>query len=275
MSASFEPPGAMMTYKNNNKYKGTAHMLRELINSQTWLSRKFDKLLPNKYTLDGNYDYVRTFVPQYLKKNLKIYDIGGGKRPFLSVEKKHEINATVVGIDIDGNELKKAPKGAYDEVVVSDISKCNDSNKADLLICQAVLEHVKDVESAFKAISGILKPGGTALIFVPSRNAIFARLNIILPETLKKKLLFTIFPIASERQGFPSYYNKCTPNDFKKLASLNNLAVTEERYYFISSYFSFFFPAYLIWRLWILLFHFFCGNQAAETFSFALRKDNA
>lgn len=250
-------------------------MLRQIINSQTWLSRKFDKLLPDEYRLDGNYDYVRTFVPKYLNKNLKIYDIGGGKRPFLSVEKKHEINATVVGIDIDGNELKNAPKGAYDEIIVSDISKFHDSNKADLLICQAVLEHVKDVESAFKAISEILKPGGTALIFVPSRNALFARLNIILPEKLKKKLLFTIFPVASERQGFPSYYNKCTPNDFKKLANLNNLSVTEERYYYISSYFSFFFPAYFIWRLWILLFHLLYGNQAAETFSLALRKESA
>jgi 2-polyprenyl-6-hydroxyphenyl methylase/3-demethylubiquinone-9 3-methyltransferase len=247
-------------------------MIRTLINTQIWLSRTFDKLLPEKYRIDGNQDFIHSFVPQYLKPNLKIYDIGGGKNPYLSLEKKTELRATIVGLDIDANELQHAPQGIYDEVVCADITHYQGHQDADLVICQALLEHVKDVKKAFASIASILKPGGIALIFVPSRNAWYARLNLIIPQGLKQKLLYTIYPHTKRLQGFKSYYDRCTPKDFYVLANEHSLLVQDERFYFISSYFSFFFPAYLLWRVWILGFHQLCGKQAAETFSMALKK---
>jgi SAM-dependent methyltransferase len=247
-------------------------MLKKLINSQIWLSRSFDKLLPHKYRIDGNQDYINSLVPKYLGKNITMYDIGGGKRPYLSVKEKEELNAIVVGVDIDGDELSRAPLGAYDEVIISDISKYKGYAKADVLVCQAVLEHVKDVERAFEGISSALKPDGLALIFVPSRSAIFAKLNVLLPQKIKEYILYLIYPEAKEDQGFPSYYNKCTPEEFKRMAAKNGLSVIEERYYFISNYFSFFFPAYLVWRIWVLLFSLLYGDQAAETFSLVAKK---
>ena len=60
---------------------------------------------------------------------------------------------------------------------------------------------------------------------------------------------------------------------FKRMAKDNDLSVVEARYYFVSSYFSFFFPIYFLWRLWILLFRAIRGDQAAETFSMVLKKD--
>lgn len=247
-------------------------MLRALLRSQTWLSREFDKRLPEKFRIDGNRDYIDRFVPGFLGTNLTVYDVGGGKRPYLSIDRKKELNATVVGIDIDAGELDRAPSGAYDQTIVHDISNYRGSNDADLLICQAVLEHVSDVEGAFAAISSILKPGGIALIFVPSRNAAFARLNLILPQKLKQRILYSIFPQTKDGQGFPSFYHKCTPRDFKQLAEENGLLVTQARYYYTSAYFSFVFPAHLCWRLWVLFFSAVCAEQAAETFSFAMRK---
>ena len=140
------------------------------------------------------------------------------------------------------------------------------------MIFQALLEHVNDVESAFQAISSILKPGGLALIFVPSRNAVFARLNIILPQNLKKAILHSIYPNTRRNQGFPSYYDRCTPSAFKTLAKSNDLFLVDARYYYISSYFSCFFPLYLIWWIWIVLFYFLYKEQAAEAFTMAFRK---
>ncbi len=252
--------------------KENCNMMQSLINTQIWLSRTFDKLLPEKYRIDGNQDFIRSFVPQYLKPNLKIYDIGGGKNPYLSLEKKTELGATIVGLDIDANELQHAPQGIYDEVVCADITNYKGHQDADLVICQALLEHVKDVEKAFASIASILKPGGIALIFVPSRNALYARLNLLLPQTIKKQLLHTIYPHTKRLQGFPSYYDRCTPKDFHTLAKQYQFDLQEERFYFISSYFSFFFPAYLLWRIWILGFHLLFGTQSAETFSMALKK---
>ena len=250
-------------------------MFRTLINSQVWLSRKFDNWLPALYRVDGNRDFVDSLVPAYLGPGLTIYDIGGGKNPYLSPEEKARLQARVVGLDIDQDELDQAPPGAYDEIVCADISKHRGDGQADIVICQALLEHVRDVESAFAAIASCLKPGGQALIFVPSRNAVFARLNILLPQKFKKALLYTIFPKTRRDQGFPSFYDNCTPNAFKRMAAANDLSLIEARYFYKSSYFSFFFPLYLLWRLWVILFRWVRGEQAAETFSMVLKRQGA
>ncbi len=107
---------------------------------------------------------------------------------------------------------------------------------------------------------------------MPSRNAVYARLNIVLPQSVKQRILYWLFPEMRKCQGFPAYYNNCTPAELKKLAIANGLVIIEERYYFTSSYFSFFFPLYIAWRLWVLFFHALAGEQAAETFCLALQK---
>jgi 2-polyprenyl-6-hydroxyphenyl methylase/3-demethylubiquinone-9 3-methyltransferase len=182
------------------------------------------------------------------------------------------LGATVVGLDIDAHELGQAPDGVYDETVCSDLAQYSGDGTADLVVCQALLEHVRDVPGAFRAIASILRPDGVALVFVPSRNALYARLNLMLPERLKRALLHGIFPHTKRDQGFPAYYDNCTPRDFRRLAAEHGLFVREMRCYYRSSYFSFFFPAYVVWRAWLLLFHTLAGEQAAETFTVVLQK---
>lgn len=247
-------------------------MIRSFINWNVRLSRAFDRLLPADYRIDGNSDFKNGFAPKWLKSNIRVVDIGGGKNPFIAVDKKTALAIHVTGVDISAQELERAPAGAYDITKCADISKTVGSGDADLCICQAVLEHVQDVEAAFVAIASFLKPGGVALIFVPSRNAVFARLNLLLPEWLKRYLLFTIFPQTKRDQGFPSYYNRCTPAGFRAIAKCAGLEIQEAKYYYVSSYFSFFAPLYVLWRAWILLFRLVANEQAAETFCMALKK---
>lgn len=249
-----------------------ANVISSIIESQVRLSRAFDSLLPERYITDGNQDFLTNFVPKYLRSGVVIYDIGGGKHPYLRRDQKAALDAKVVGLDISQKELDEAPARAYDERVCADITEYQGRGDADLVICQALLEHVKDTRKAFQGIASTLKPDGLALVFVPSRNAAFARLNIVLPQKLKQKVLFTIFPHMRGCQGFPSYYNQCTPKDFRNLAQENDFEIIEERHYYVSSYFSFFFPLYMLWRSWILGFHLIAGAQAAETFSMALLK---
>ena len=80
------------------------------------------------------------------------------------------LGLTVVGIDIDQAELDRAPQGIYDRTICADVSQLRGNADADLLICLAVLEHVRDVSAAFTSIASCLKPGGKALIFDPSRT---------------------------------------------------------------------------------------------------------
>ncbi len=247
-------------------------MFRWLINSQIWLSRKFDKVLPYKFRLDGNYDFQENMVPACLKENMVVYDVGAGKRPLLSSKVKNHLNLRVIGLDIEHEELEAAPPGSYDEKIEADIAGYRGLNDADLIICQALLEHVRDVESAFSALSSILKPGGLALIFVPNRNALYARINRIIPQSTKKTMLAVLYPKMQWKQGFKAYYNRCTPAEFKVLADQNNLVVINEYYYYNSIYFSFFFPLHLLWRLSVFIFYGIYKEQAAETFTLIVRK---
>ena len=247
-------------------------ILRSFIRWNIRCSNAFDRLLPEDYRVDGNSDFRRGFVDRWLRPGVRIADIGGGKNPFINAGRKVELGAYVTGIDISASELANAPVGAYDATVCADIGRYQGTADADLCICQAVLEHVQDVEAAFHSIAGTLKVGGVALIFVPSRNAVFARLNLLLPEGLKRWMLHTIFPQSASDQGFRSYYDRCTPRDFTRLAAASGMVVEEARHYYVSAYFTFLVPLHMVWRAWVVLFRRVAGTQADETFSMALRK---
>src|ERR1700740_2010522 len=176
---------------------------------------------------------------------MAVYDIGGGKWPLFSTEQKRKLGLKVCGVDIDARELASAPVGSYDEVVCSDITHYKGRGEADLICAKTTLEHITDNRLSIAALASILKLGGIALIFAPSRNAAYARLNLLLPEGLKKNILDTVYPEGRDGHGFPAHYDRCTPREFRRLAENNGLEVLRLRPYFTSSYFTFFFPLYL------------------------------
>jgi 2-polyprenyl-6-hydroxyphenyl methylase/3-demethylubiquinone-9 3-methyltransferase len=239
---------------------------------QQKLSKSFDRLLPIEYQVDGNRDFLDHWIEPYLKYGSVVYDVGGGKNPVIGLGAKRRLGLRLVGLDIDQDELAASPSGVYDERICADITQYRGQADADLVVCQALLEHVRDSQAAITAIASILKPRGSALIFLPSRNAVFARINLLLPQQLKRKILHTVFPSTIRDQGFPAYYNHCTPADFRCLAANSGLAVDVCKVYFRSSYFMFFFPLHFAWRIWQLIFRLFAGEQAAETFSLVLRR---
>jgi 2-polyprenyl-3-methyl-5-hydroxy-6-metoxy-1,4-benzoquinol methylase len=247
-------------------------MLRKLIKFNIYISNKLDSLLPDSFIVDGYSDFTEEIVPLYLRENTKIYDVGGGKQPHLSLDSKNELNAEVIGIDIDAEELSLAPNGVYDETIAVDITRYQGRGDGDLVICKALLEHVMDTGKALQALASIAKKNGEILIFVPSGNAIFAKINLIIPESFKKKILFSLFPQTKKAQGFKAYYDRCTPRTMSKVCRNCDLDVLEFRPYFKSGYFSFFFPLHMVWRIWIILFRLIAGRNAAESFVMVLGK---
>lgn len=248
-------------------------MIRFLINLSRKFSNVLDKLLPSKFKIDGNGNFGEDFLPRYITgQGFTLYDVGGGKQPCISLERKTTLRCRVIGIDIDQRELDQAPPNVYDRTIQADITKYVGEGDGDFVICRALLEHVKSAKDSLRNINSILKPGGLALIFVPSHNAVYSRLNLLLPGSIKRKILFFVHPETKGKQGFPAYYDRCTPKEFKRMAADLNFEIVEFKAYFISSYFNFFFPFYMIWRIWILLFWLMAGENAAETFSIVLRK---
>ena len=230
-----------------------------------YLSKRFEGLLPEKFHVDGNTHFREAFAPPHIPDGALVYDVGGGKRPFFSAEEKARRNLS--------KELTSAPTGTYDETVCADIMKYRGRGNADVVICQALLEHVSNTEAAFAGLGSILKKDGLALVFAPSRNAVYARINLIIPEKWKRSMPRLLFPELDGIVGFPSYCDRCTPAALEKLARAQGLAVIEKKPCCRSDSFIFFAPLHVLWRLWIVVFRLLARDQAAETFSLALRKE--
>jgi 2-polyprenyl-6-hydroxyphenyl methylase/3-demethylubiquinone-9 3-methyltransferase len=246
---------------------------RTLINANVRLSRLIDSLLPPRVREDGHTWFIEELLPRAFQKGITLYDLGGGSRPCISRVDKERYNMTVVGLDVSAEELAAAPPGIYDRMIVVDLCKFVGHGEADAVICQAVLEHVPDTPQAMRAIASALRAGGRAFIFAPSANALFARLNLALPENVKRQLLFAFFPQKAEgHDGFKAYYNHCTPRQIEVLAEENQLEVEERRLFWVSSYFTIFTPAFVLWRFWQLLAYLAFRDNAAEFFVYILQK---
>ena len=248
------------------------NVFKQFVQFNIKLSNYFDDCLAEKFRIDGCNDFESSFLPSFLGHNLRVYDVGGGKTPSLSRDQKDQFNLTIVGLDISDTELGRAPDGIYDEIICADICRYVGKADADLVICRALLEHVRNTEDAFRGLETILKREGKLLIQVPSRNAVYARLNLLLPQKLKEAILDNVFPESKQIQGFPAFYNQCTKNGFRRLGLKYRMNIREERFYFSSSYFKFLFPVHLIWRIWVCVFYLIAGNNAAETFCICLEK---
>lgn len=237
------------------------------------ISRAIDSLLPQTLRRDGNQAFLENYAPMALEYGATVYDVGGGSQPFVSQETKQRFNLTVVGLDINAEELAKAPDGIYDRTITADLCTFVGASDADIVICQATLEHVPDVRGAMRAIASILAPNGRAFLFAPSRNALFARLNLLLSQELKTRILFSTFPsMATGHSGFPAFYDNCTPRDIERLARESGLEVDDRAFFWVSAYFMAFVPAYIFWRLAQSVSYIIRGNNAAETFIYVLKK---
>ncbi|MDX8442182.1 class I SAM-dependent methyltransferase [Mesorhizobium australafricanum] len=252
---------------------GGRSLLLAFVRWNTNWTEALDQWLPLQLRLDGHQEFKKKLLPPLLLPGSKVYDLGGGSQPSVSLKTKSDLALTVVGLDISEDELKAAPVGIYDQTVVADLCTYSGAGDGDLVVCQATLEHVRDTAGAMRAIASCLKPGGRAAIFAPCRNAAFARLNLLLPQELKRRLLYALFPHKAEgHDGFPALYDNCTPRDIEQLSLRNGLAVEQAFTYWRTSYFMILVPAYLLWRIWQRLAFYAVGRQAAESFCFVLRK---
>ncbi len=248
--------------------------LQNFISLNTRLSGKCDKLFPQRYSTDGNYWFQQNILHLALSQGETVYDLGGGARPWVSAEQKSKLDLHITGLDISLDELKLAPEGSYDEIVATDLCSYEGNASADVVICQATLEHVPDNNGSIRAIASVLKPGGKAYIFAPCRNALFALVNRLLPQETKIRILNRLFPYTTDgHDGFEAPYDNCFPSRLEKIARENGMSVIRKETFWTSGYFKIFFPAYLFWRIYQSIARLLIGDDACETFILVLQKD--
>lgn len=194
----------------------------------------------------GMSDFGATVLPSLLKPEQRILDVGSGKQPLICREQRQRFNLHVTGLDISADELRQAPEGAYDETIVMDAANGSIPGEYDLILSHTVLEHLRDTPAAILGMADALAPGGTMAHFLPCRNALFARLNLLVGTSIAQRLLKLAWPGQSAVNGFPAYYDACTPRQLGRLCQSNGLDVVETQPYFASAYVKFLFPLHVV-----------------------------
>jgi SAM-dependent methyltransferase len=221
--------------------------------------------------LDGPRHFRDHVLPSLLRPGQRVLDVGGGKHPTIPVQTKRDLGLSIVGLDIDGEELAQAPAGAYDQTVVGDVATARIPGEYDLVFSRTVLEHVRDPRAAITNLASVLVPGGMMAHVVPCRNAPFAIANRWLGNRLARQLLFAIAPHKRENSGFPAFYRECTPARLSRLCRECNLGVVNVTPYYNTGYTSFFAPLYTVEMLRQVLMYSLGLENLAETFSIVAR----
>ena len=222
-------------------------MIRVFINFNVQLSALFEKIF---FFEKNDGVLLNKLFDKFDRKSL-VADVGGGKKPAKIILKRQDIDvASYDGYDIDIEELNLA-KEHYNEIFRIDLKeRLNERlvKKYDYVICLNTLEHVDNAAEAIKNLSIMLNQDGCIYLKLPCNHAVFTKLNLVLPQEFKKRLLHFLFPNKSG-DGFPAFYDKSTPNEYRTLLEDCGFQVQEIRLIKWSSYFSFFFPFYAFWRL--------------------------
>ena len=89
---------------------------------------------------------------------------------------------------------------------------------------------------------------------MPSRRAPFAWLNRLLPENLKRRMLFAFFPQWQDACGFRAHYDRCAWPEMAEAFEAAGFRIRRVEFrYYQSIYFKFLVPLFLLSLLYDLL----------------------
>ena len=139
-----------------------------------------------------------------------IIDVGSGRHPAIA-RADLPAGATYIGLDLSERELKMAPPGSYDRVVIGDVTEHYSELEAcaDLIVSWQVLEHVAPLEVAVSNIYSYLRPGGLFVAQLSGGRSAFALINRAIPHSLAKAAMKRLLQWDPELV-FPSPYDRCT-----------------------------------------------------------------
>ncbi len=156
-----------------------------------------------------------------LREGITVLDVGSGRNPTL-VPAERPANTTYVGLDVSGEELERAGPGAYDELVVADVTSRVPElvGSVDLAVSWQVFEHVKPLDAALNNLHAYLNPGGTLVSLFSGRWSAFAVINRLIPDAIGSRLVErSMHRQGSNRPVFPAHYDRCTNSALRKMTA--------------------------------------------------------
>jgi len=182
----------------------------------------------------GDFDAA---IQRMLRPGMRVLDVGGGRTPTIPPSDRPE-DITYVGLDPSEDEMLAAGEGAYDRRIVLPVEALNEEAAFDLVVSWQVLEHVPSMADALEAMRHSLKPGGSLVVQFSGGNALYARLNRIIPGYVARfsmKILLRRNPDSV----FRAYYDSCTYSELVALLDGRWSAYRVEPRYRGAGYFNF------------------------------------
>lgn len=162
---------------------------------------------------------------------MAICEIGAGANPLLSRDERDRLGLTYTLLDIDPDELAKAPDDL--DKIVLDITSGPLPHEFDIVVSKHFAEHVRDPEPMHQNIRAMLKPGGVAIHFFPTLYSAPFVLNRLIPEKLAERILLRLQPSRAKggNEGkFPAYYRWCRGPTRHQIRCLLNTGLEVDQY---------------------------------------------
>lgn len=169
--------------------------------------------LPERYSLDWLANFYAK-IPA-LDTGAVVLDIGSGRKPAIPIAQRPEC-CRYIGLDLSGSELAIAGPGAYSETVVAPVEQFLPAlvDQVDVAVSWQVLEHVESTATAIDNVHRYLKPGGVFVAMLSSRNAAFAAINRVIPESVGKFAMEKLLRRPPDTV-FRAKYDDCTYSELQ------------------------------------------------------------
>jgi SAM-dependent methyltransferase len=144
-----------------------------------------------------------------------VLEIGGGRAPLLKPEELESLGIRRYIInDVSAAELARVPAPYETEcfdIQVGPDPSSRSVGACDLVFSMMVMEHIADPRAAWSSMHRLLRPGGTALAFMPVLFSPPFLINRLIPEMVSQQILRAFFPRRhhDDMPKFPAYYRWC------------------------------------------------------------------
>jgi ubiquinone/menaquinone biosynthesis C-methylase UbiE len=217
-------------------------LIRAFVESNRRASTAIERRLPHAEPLAE--DYALAVARAMNASAGLVVDIGGGRRCLFAKHRRSA--ATIVAVDISSEELSHNED--VDRRIVADATKLPfASDSVDVVCSRSVVEHLPDVDRFLAEAHRVLRPGGLAVSFFPSKNAPYALIKRALPHSVGRRLMHLVKPYTKDFLGFPTYYQRCTLRAMKRALRRQGFETVETRVsYYQADYFKFLLPLYIL-----------------------------